>query len=312
MAVSITFHVKHDKETVMSNKYEPVEAPAPTIKTVKDAKGEAVPDGGTVSGSALTLTGTAMASAEVVVEYEGTPTPAWADENGQWTAEVKELPEGTHDLIAIGVYGDDRPQSEAWTVTVEWPAPTIETVKDAKGEAVPDGGTVRGSALTLTGTAMAGADVVVDYEGTPTSAWVDENGQWTAELKELPEGTHDLTAIGIYGGDRPRSEAWTVTVEWPAPTIETVKDAKGEAVPDGGTVRGSALTLTGTAMAGADVVVDYEGTPTSAWVDENGQWTAELKELPEGTHDLIAIGIYGDDRPQSEAWTVTVEWPEPS
>ncbi len=103
-----------------------------------------------------------------------------------------------------------------------------------------------------------------------------------------------------------------MTVEWPAPTIETVKDAKGEAVPDGGTVRGSALTLTGTAMAGADVVVDYEGTPTSAWVDENGQWTAELKELPEGTHDLIAIGIYGDDRPQSEAWTVTVEWPEPS
>jgi len=148
---------------------------------------------------------------------------------------------------------------------------------DGKAPAVVVEGTIAGKVTESDGTtAIAGATVVV--EDTALSATTDGNGDYS--IGNVPEGTHDVTALG----DGFVSETKT-GISVTADSTTTVNFALA-ATPTG-TIGGKVTKSDGTtAISGATVVV--VGTTLSATTDGNGDYS--IGSVPEGTHDVTALG----------------------
>ncbi|TCV67144.1 hypothetical protein [Pseudomonas fluorescens] len=89
--------------------------------------------------------------------------------------------------------------------------PVITSVKDAKGDDVPDGSSTEETAVTLSGTGASGQRVDIfdglDFKGSTFAI----GGNWTHAVIGLAIGDHSFTAKGIYGTE-PVSPPWTFTV----------------------------------------------------------------------------------------------------
>ena len=89
--------------------------------------------------------------------------------------------------------------------------PVITSVKDAKGDDVPDGSSTEETAVTLSGTGASGQRVDIfdglDFKGSTFAI----GGTWTHAVIGLDIGYHSFTAKGIYGTE-PVSQPWTFTV----------------------------------------------------------------------------------------------------
>ncbi|QXI36322.1 hypothetical protein [Pseudomonas xantholysinigenes] len=78
------------------------------------------------------------------------------------------------------------------------------------------GGTV-GRSSSLCGTAQANTEISIRENGLElTKARVDEHAYWEAKLNGLTEGTHVLTAVGLYA-DSPESATFSFSVTYNGP-----------------------------------------------------------------------------------------------
>ncbi|PMQ09682.1 Intimin [Pseudomonas sp. AD21] len=119
-------------------------------------------------------------------------------------------------------------------------------------------------------------------------------------------GAHSLTAKALYGSN-PESAARTFNVAIAViPVITTVKDSKGNDIPDGATTIDTTLVLTGTATANLEVeIFDGPATKGRSTVNASGVWTHTLLNLADGSHRLTAKARYGSET-VSAPHTVTV------
>ncbi|MFJ9991285.1 hypothetical protein ACIQSO_11130 [Pseudomonas putida] len=91
--------------------------------------------------------------------------------------------------------------------------PTIDSVVDDKGTAVPRGGSTILTTLTLRGQASVGQRVEILDGGTVLKTeTAGATGAWTSTLTGLAAGTYTLKAKGLYGAN-PESEVWGLTVQ---------------------------------------------------------------------------------------------------
>ncbi|KAB5623166.1 hypothetical protein F7234_12270 [Pseudomonas putida] len=91
--------------------------------------------------------------------------------------------------------------------------PTIDSVTDDKGTAVPRGGSTVSTTLTLSGQASAGQRVEILDGGTVLKTeTVGATGAWTSTLTGLDAKAYTFKAKGLYGAN-PESEVWGVTVQ---------------------------------------------------------------------------------------------------
>ncbi|KAB5623164.1 hypothetical protein F7234_12260 [Pseudomonas putida] len=91
--------------------------------------------------------------------------------------------------------------------------PTIDSVTDDKGTAVPRGGSTVSTTLTLSGQASAGQRVEILDGGTVLKTeTVGATGVWTSTLTGLAAKAYTFKAKGLYGAS-PESEVWGVTVQ---------------------------------------------------------------------------------------------------
>jgi hypothetical protein len=272
---------------------------------------------------APTITGTAEANGTVSL-YNGANLVGTAavDGTGNWSVTASALGNGTHSLAArvVDVVGNTSNASSAFVVTIDASAP------DAPGglsiDPVNDSGVSNSdrltniSAQTVTGTAEAGATVVLYDGATVLGTQVAAGGFWTIGTGTLAAGEHTLTAraVDVAGNTGAASAALTVTIDLstPAPSAMALTAASdtGYSATDRIT-NATTLSLTGSAEANSSVTL-HDGiagslTPLATLVaDGNGVWSYTGTAFAEGTHTLTATAVDPSGNTSSGAGTLVV------
>jgi len=232
----------------------------------------------------LLLSGSAALGATVDVVVAGAKYRVYADsETGRWSLDVIE-----QDPIS-GELGDLEDGTYDVQVTATDPKGNVLTDETA-GEAVIDSSidapTVEGQtpiepSPTLTGTAEAGATVLVTVGGAVFSAIADESGNWSVDtgsqtptsgtFTPLTPGMHDVTVVATDAAGN-ASEPVMATIDFEAPDAPTIDPTDG-------------TELSGFGEPGAEVTVTY-GDPQvtlTAVVGPKGDWSVTPEPtIPKG------------------------------
>ncbi|WP_372835958.1 Ig-like domain-containing protein, partial [Puniceibacterium confluentis] len=246
--------------------------------------------------SGTTLTGTAQVGSSVVVTIGDVSQTVVVGQGGTWAAVFtsSDLAPGTYtttaQVTATDTAGNVSTTSHTFAVDTEISA-TIDT-----GLAGGDGLLNAGEAVTgliLTGTADAGAALVVTFQGNTYTTSATAEGTWSLSVPagDIAAGTYDA-AVSVTATDAAGN---TVTTEGTVSVdTESAVTFDAAAVGGDGTVnaaeRSAGVTLTGTAHSGSAVTVTIAGVSYSAAVADNGDWSLALSaaDLPEGTSDITA------------------------
>ncbi|UQI32630.1 Ig-like domain-containing protein [Pseudomonas bijieensis] len=192
--------------------------------------------------------------------------------------------------------------------------PTLDSVKDADDEEIPEATTTFSTTLKLSGQASKGQKVEV-YEGSGATA--QPKGQATADATTgiwrltitVETGDRRLYAKSLYHSGNVYSNVRTLKVERAlTPAITSVKDSNNKEIIDGGTTVSTSVTLTGTATPGLSIKLLDGNTPKGSFTATNGIWTAPNISVAVGDHSFTAKAEYGTE-PVSPAHTFNVAPP---
>ncbi len=180
---------------------------------------------------------------------------------------------------------------------VEYVKPFINLVNDSKGVAIPQNGLTVESTVEIIGTAAPNMQVLIYNNNLSTGSFatVDSEGDWKQTLTGLAQGKHSFTAVAQYG-DHLVSNAWDIIVTLIViPTISSINDSKGVAIPDGGITVSKTVTLSGTASKGQRVDVLDGATSRGQPVANSttGSWTQTVSNLTVEFHSFTAKALYG-------------------
>ena len=141
--------------------------------------------------------------------------------------------------------------------------------------------------ITVTGTAQAGASVVVTMSGVSHTVIATAGGTWSVGFSstEVAAGTYDATITAVATDQAGNTATASGTVQIDTEMSVTVDTAGLET--DGivnFVERSDGITLTGTADAGASVVVTMDGVSHTVTALANGTWSADFaaSEVPSG------------------------------
>lgn len=249
-------------------------------------------------GAGVTLVGTTDAGATVTVTIDGVTHTATADSSGAWsvTFTSADLAEGTYQataqVVSTDAAGNVATLSHSFAVdtetalTIDVPLPAVDGYIN-RVEA--DQG------VTLTGTAEAGATVVISIGGSSyttaalatTSAVISANGSsytttasasggWSVDIPSviLPRGTlvTDILATATDAAGNTVTATGSVNIDTEiALTIDTSTLAVDGVVNS--TEHAGMITFIGTGEPGATVTLELYGATASAVVGANGTWS---------------------------------------
>ena len=259
-----------------------------------------------ISGAELAagvaLTGTSEAGATVSVTFEGVTKTVTATVDGTWTAHYSssEVSSGTYDstvqVSSVDAVGNTATTSHVLHVDTEI------AVAIPAGQAGGDdkvSGAEQAAGLVLNGTADAGSTVVVTMEGVSHTVTASTAGTWSANFSasEVPAGTYD-TVVSVRATDAAGNYA-TATHNVHVDTETNVAINVGQAGGDdivSGAEEAVGVALTGTAEAGASVVVTMDGISHTVIASSAGTWTANFStsEVRSGTYATTATAVATD------------------
>ncbi|MBP2228898.1 hypothetical protein J2847_002190 [Azospirillum agricola] len=275
---------------------------------------------------AVTVTGTAEARSVVTLYGDNGATAlgtVTASDSGTWALGTGSLAAGVHTLVArtVDVAGNTSAASGGLVVTIDRTADAPTGLALASGSDTGLAGDAITSVLapTITGTAEAGG-VVSLYNGSNLvgTATVAGDGSWSVTTSALGSGTHSLTArlVDIVGNTSNASSVFALTIDAAAPDAPgglSIDPADDSGVRDNVT-NVVAQTVTGTAEAGATVVLYDGSTALGTQVATGGFWTIATGPLAEGGHTLTAraIDVAGNTGAASGGLVVTIDLSTPA
>jgi hypothetical protein len=250
----------------------------------------------------LPVTGTAEAGAAVAVDLgDGLTATTTADDDGDWTVTVRDVPVGRYTIAATQrVNGTTSPVLEQ-VVTVRTATPLAVTAP-TQGSTTTVAQASSRIAVPVTGTAEPGARVtVVLDDGTPlTTTAATTGGTWRVTLPDVRTGDHTVSVTQTVNGtestaiDRDFTVAAGVALRIDTPTAQQDVPAGGDAT--------AAVIASGSAQSGATVTVRFDdGDPIVVTAGPDGRWTAPATggtSLPIGAHTVTATQtVNGTDGP---------------
>lgn len=222
-----------------------------------------------------TLTGTALPGAVVTIYENGIAIGTASANDGTWTFDLTDVPEGLHNYTATQTTEDGISGN-----TIEF-AVTVDTTPPA----APDDLLVSQNGTVLTGNAEAGSKVTIaDASGTTLgTVTADSEGKFSFPLNPPRVNGEVLTAIATDKAGNDSSPANAT-----APDITPPQAAGDLDVSDDGT------TVTGTAEPGTTVTIyGSDNTPLgSEQVQPDGSFTVTLN--PPQTNGEILTAIVKD------------------
>ncbi|MEA5670177.1 hypothetical protein VA602_02355 [Pseudomonas sp. MH2] len=182
--------------------------------------------------------------------------------------------------------------------------PTIDSVTDDKGTAVPRGGTTASTALTLRGQASAGQRVQILDGGTVLKTeTVGAAGAWTSTLTGLTAKAYNFKARALYGAN-PESAVWGLTVQ--TRVCDNLSTAPVRTYPD---MQVSQLTSMLNCLPEHG---EYGPSPQARVVQVGNnrefQWINSLPPGTGGQWRTMSLGIRDLDYPLKSPLIVTLEY----
>ncbi|NIY80777.1 hypothetical protein HCZ23_15035 [Celeribacter sp. HF31] len=247
------------------------------------------------------ISGQSEAGATVVVELEGQTLQTTVAEDGTWTVtfDGSTLPSGTYDSTVTATVTDAYGNAATYTHDILIDLETNLTVDGGTGGDGMVNAAEMAAGVTLTGTGEAGASVTVTVEGVSRTTTVGEDGTWsvTYENGTLPDGTYSTEVTATSTDLAGNSTSATGTFD-----IDTVTGVAIDAGHSGGdeTVNLSesqqSMSFTGTAEAGATVVVTLAGVSVTTVADASGNWTASYAAgtIAGGEYDTTLTAVSAD------------------
>ncbi|MBI4567498.1 MAG: Ig-like domain-containing protein [Planctomycetes bacterium] len=254
---------------------------------------------------------------------EATPTTAG------FTIATSPLADGAYQVVAVAsdLAGNPSALSNAVAVTVDAtapPQPAGLTLDPADDTGLSNGDGVTSLAtLRVTGTAEPGAAVTLtNGQGELGSGAADATGEFAITTSALTEKTHFIVASAsdLAGNTSALSSNVRVTVDQtapttPAPTISLAPAADSGASNSDRVTNLSALSLEGTAEAGALVeVLETTALRGVATAGADNAWTVTLGALVDGAHafKLRVTDAAGNSVTTSDAPSVTIDTVAPA
>ena len=238
----------------------------------------------------LDLVGTAEPGAAVAVSLGGALTAtATANDDGDWTATVQDVPVGRYTIAATQTVGDTTSPAVRQTVTVAAGAGlVVSTQTPGSTTAVAtDDSTID---VTVSGTAQPGADISVVLDGAddPVTTTAGTDGTWTVTLPDVDTGDHTAAVTQTVGGATSAPVDRDFSVEaGDALVIESPTDAQQVPAGADGQV---GIVVRGTAEPGASVAVTVDdGDAVDVVADGSGNWETDAVDLAVGDHTVTAV-----------------------
>ncbi|EAR52493.1 hypothetical protein OG2516_05278 [Oceanicola granulosus HTCC2516] len=251
----------------------------------------------------VTIGGTAEAGATVVLTVSGTDYTTTAGSSGSWSVEVaaSDIPSGTYDLEVSATSTDlaGNRTSTSGTIAVDTVVGvTIDT--DIEGDGIVNA-VEREDGITLSGTADAGAQVEVEFNGAVRTVTASGSGTWSADFTraEVPAGEVGVvaTATATDAAGNSASASGTVVIDThvtnfgfdsaPVAGDDVINDAEADA----------GVTIGGTVEAGSTVVVNLGDASRTVDVGADGTWSATFtgSEIPPG-ETTVPVTVHATDR----------------
>lgn len=266
---------------------------SPTITSVMDSRGE-LAEGQTTVDTQIVVSGTASIDQPLdVLDGLLVLDTVRTDAQGNWTLTLSSLAVKAYAIKARAQYGSGAESAVRTFSVVDYVFPTLESVRDSRGE-IADGGSTVETTITLGGKGSANEQVEI-FDGAVSRgvARVTAGGDWTLSLTSLAAKTYSVRAKALYGnGEESALRTFTVYVDI-RPSITSVSDARGE-VAEAGTTVELAVTVAGKASANQQVEL-FDGATSLATVDvnANGDWSYSLQGLAIRLYGLKAKALYG-------------------
>ncbi|WP_323802877.1 Ig-like domain-containing protein [Sulfitobacter litoralis] len=252
----------------------------------------------------VAISGTADAGAVVQVTLAGVTHTVVANGSGQWTAyyAAGEVAQGvyTADISATttDAAGNSRSASDSVRVDTRVDNLSLNTVEGddiiSGAERLANGG------VLVTGTAEIGSSIIVTLDGASVNGAVDANGNWSVTFApgQVSQGTINTT-VSVKATDAAGNTATAshgVLIDTVVDPLEMAQAGGNDGVVSSREAQ-TGIDLNGQVEAGSSVVVNFDGTNYTAFVDGAGNWSVTIppSEIREGTYDAN-ISVTATDR----------------
>ncbi|UUL26813.1 inverse autotransporter beta domain-containing protein [Escherichia albertii] len=285
--------------------------------TLRDAQGNAVPDGAALlSGSSVT------------VEGADGPSGSWTGTDGTYTAtwRAKTAGDDYHATLKLAGWSENKRSdtyiiraSEAVSLNsaitldrTEYaagePITVTVTLRDAQGNAVPDGAAL-----------LSGSSVTVEGADGPSGSWTGTDGTYTATWRAKTAGDDYHATLKLAGwSENKRSDTYIIRASEavslnsaitldrteyaagePITVTVTLRDAQGNAVPDGAAL-----------LSGSSVTVEGADGPSGSWTGTDGTYTATWRTQTAGDdyHATLKLAGWSENK-RSDTYIIRANEP---
>ena len=271
------------------------------------------------TGGQVAITGTATPGATVTVTFAGVTQDVVANASGAWVATVagSALAAGTYDApvtaVSVDAAGNRADVSGSVRVDTE--------VRDFGMTGAPGGadGVInaaeQGDGFTMSGTVEPGSTVRLTFGTAVVDAAVAADGRWTASFTgaQIAGGTYtgDIVAVATDAAGNVSELRQAVSVDTEAGLLTLDAGAIGGDGVINGAEADAGVLVTGTADAGATVIVSLDGVEHTVQADGAGRWQSryESAEITRGTHvpEVSARTVDAAGNPTEVEATVRVD-----
>ena len=239
------------------------------------------------------ISGNGEVNADLVVTVDGIERTTTVDGDGNWsvTYEPGTL-QGGERVADVTVVASDAAGNTS-TITDGVQIDTIPNDVAIDIDTIEGDGTVNlaesQAGIDLTGTATAGAEVVVTFDGTTQTVTATDQGTWTATFDgtNLAPGQYDMdvTATSTDAAGNVNSASGQIHIDTRVENFAVTSEAGGADGVVNAVEAQAGLTVTGTGEPGMSVAVALGGVTVPAQVAADGSWTASFApgQLPVGT-----------------------------
>lgn len=235
------------------------------------------------------VTGTTVPGASVTVTIGTVTQTVTATATGTWSATFAAgtVSPGEYDATVTARTTDAAGNVSTTTHTMRVDTATAVTLTGPVAGDDIVSATEAAGGVTLTGTAQAGASLVIGWGTSTLTTTAGADGRWSVTVPSgsISPGEYGTT-VTVTATDAVGNSATTNR----AVRVDTIATVSIDAVQAGdntvsGAERAGGVTLTGRAEAGATVVVSIDGASRTVTATQSGAWSATFaaSDLPQGT-----------------------------
>ncbi|APZ53305.1 Ig-like domain-containing protein [Salipiger abyssi] len=252
-------------------------ASAPAVPTVDDADIPIIVGG--TEDPRIDITGTGEPGSTVVVTIGAVEETTVIEDNGAWGVEFdgEDFPDdGSYEDVTVVVEDEDGTVTDLTgpPVTIDLTPPPLEITEGTAGTGDIVNAGDQADGVTVAGTSEPGATVEIALGEHVASSVADEAGGWqiTFDSSVVAEGEYladiVVTATDAFGNSTALGDALDIDTVAPPLSIDPVG---GDDLVNGAEAA-EGFAITGSAEAGAPVVVTYDGESYETVAGEDGRW----------------------------------------